>query len=290
MNTHSNLKAFHSNTNSNYTQLSVSYDYKNQIEWCYLSPSPIPCFNTTLVKELNQHYQLLHENNNVTRTHKINYEIMASTTPGVFNLGGDLEFFRSLIMTKDRTTLAKYAQKCVDTMYAIATLHKKGTTQIALVQGDALGGGFETALAADIIIAEKQAKFGFPDVLFNSFPGIGAYTFLTRKVGMQKTEEILLSGKLYSAEELFDLGIIDVLAENDEGDTEVYKYIKKAERSSNAIKGVQKVRDIHHPIELSQLREVADVWVDTVLQLSKRDIRMMERLISKQNTKSSIAA
>ena len=48
-------------------------------------------------------------------------------------------------------------------------------TTISLVQGDALGGGFEAALCGDIIIAEKQARFGFPEVLFNLFPGMGAY-------------------------------------------------------------------------------------------------------------------
>ena len=45
---------------------------------------------------------------------------------------------------------------------------------IALVQGDALGGGFECALAHDLIIAERSAKLGLPEVLVNLFPGIGA--------------------------------------------------------------------------------------------------------------------
>ena len=46
-------------------------------------------------------------------------------------------------------------------------------TTISLVQGDALGGGFEAALAGDVVIAEKSAQFGFPEVMFNLFPGNG---------------------------------------------------------------------------------------------------------------------
>ncbi len=44
---------------------------------------------------------------------------------------------------------------------------------VALVEGDALGGGFEAALSCDVIVATPQAKFGFPEVLFHLFPAWG---------------------------------------------------------------------------------------------------------------------
>jgi DSF synthase len=50
----------------------------------------------------------------------------------------------------------------------------RDVTTIALVQGDALGGGFETALSSNVLIAERSAKLGFPEILFNLFPGMGA--------------------------------------------------------------------------------------------------------------------
>ena len=51
------------------------------------------------------------------------------------------------------------------------------------MQGECLGGGFEAALSSDVIVAEKSARFGFPEILFNLFPGMGAYSFLERKIG-----------------------------------------------------------------------------------------------------------
>ena len=96
---------------------------------------------------------------------------------------------------------------------------------IALIQGDALGGGFEFALSCDYIVAEKQAKLGFPEILFNLFPGMGAYTFLSRRVGVAKTEEMLRTGQIYSAEELHALGIVDFLVEEAQGEAKVKELI-----------------------------------------------------------------
>jgi DSF synthase len=69
---------------------------------------------------------------------------------------------------------------------------------IALVQGDALGGGFECALSGNVLIAERGAKMGFPEILFNLFPGMGAMTCWGVGSATSKAEKIILSGKLFS--------------------------------------------------------------------------------------------
>ena len=81
------------------------------------------------------------------------------------------------------------------------------------MQGDALGGGFECALASDLIVAEERAQLGFPEILFNLFPGMGAYSLLSRRVGMKGAEKMILSARLYTAEELHELGVVDLLVE-----------------------------------------------------------------------------
>ena len=98
------------------------------------------------------------------------------------------------------------------------------------MQGDALGGGFESALASNVVIAEKGVKMGLPEVLFNLFPGMGAYSLLSRRVGTARAEQMILSGRLYTSDELFEMGVVDILAEKGEGEVEVYKYIKSAKR------------------------------------------------------------
>jgi DSF synthase len=272
------------------TQILTQYEEKYQLHWCYMKPQPRPCFTPEMVEEISQLYQRLSHAPRSTQIHPIRYQVMASDIAGVFNLGGDLEMFKTLVVTKDRAALTQYAHTCVETMHAIATLHEKGITQITLVQGDALGGGLEMALAADVLIAEKSAKAGFPDIIFNSFPGIGAYTFLSRKIGTSMAERMILSGKLYSAEELHAMGVVDILAEDGQGEMAVYNYIAKENRCENAIQSIRKIRNLHNPLKYEQLLAVADLWVENAMQLNTRDIRMIERIISKQNHISTSAA
>jgi DSF synthase len=272
------------------TQIITHYEDKYQLHWLYMNPKPRACFNPAMVKEISQLFQRLHQQTGIPSTHQMRYQVLASNIRGIFNLGGDLEMYKNMILAKDKQGLKQYAYTCVETMYAIATLHRKGITQIALLQGDALGGGLEMALATDVIIAEKSAKAGFPDILFNSFPGIGAYTFLSRKIGISMTERIILSGKIYSAEELHNLGVIDVLVDDGQGEMAVYNHISKENRCENAISALRKIRQLHSPLEFKQLAEVADLWVESSMQLNSRDIRMIERLISKQNNIPSHAA
>jgi len=63
-------------------------------------------------------------------------------------------------------------------------------TTISLAQGDALGGGFEAALSCSVIIAERRARFGFPEVMFNLFPGMGPTAFSPGASGRSKPSEL----------------------------------------------------------------------------------------------------
>ena len=61
-------------------------------------------------------------------------------------------------------------------------------------------------------MAEEGAKLGVPEVSFNSFPGMGAVSLLSRRVGAAKAEAIIASGHVYAAREMFVLGVVDFLA------------------------------------------------------------------------------
>jgi DSF synthase len=124
---------------------------------------------------------------------------------------------------------------------------------------------------------------GLPEVLFNLFPGMGAYSLLSRKVGSSLAEKIILSGKLYTSEELFEMGIVDILAEKGEGEMEVYKYTKAASRYANSYRAIRKVRDICNKISYDELIDVAKIWVDAAFKLNDRDLKMMDRLIKRQS-------
>ena len=181
-----------------------------------------------------------------------------------------------------------YAIACIDVLYLNHTGLNNNTTTIALVQGDALGGGFEAAISSDVVIAERHAKMGMPEILFNLFPGMGAYSFLSRKVGSVQAEKMILGGKLYTAEEMYNMGVVDVLAEDGEGEKAVYEYIKKENRAKNGYQAFRKATKCCNPISYEELKNITTIWVDAALKLESKDLRMMERLISRQSEKNTV--
>jgi DSF synthase len=155
-------------------------------------------------------------------------------------------------------------------------------TSITLIQGDALGGGFEAALSSSVVIAERGTKMGFPEILFNLFPGMGAFSFVSRKLNAKMAEKMITSGKLYTAEELHELGLIDMLAEAGEGERAVYDYICKENRSRNGIRALRAAARRVDRVPYEELIDIVKVWVDAALKLERKDLRMMQRLVSRQ--------
>ena len=80
---------------------------------------------------------------------------------------------------------------------------------IAAVNGFALGGGTEIALACDFIYASENARFGFPEVTLGIFPGFGGTQRLPRLIGKAKTKELIFTGKMISAQEAFQMGMVN---------------------------------------------------------------------------------
>jgi len=94
-------------------------------------------------------------------------------------------------------------------------LHQFPKPTIAMVNGYALGGGFELALACDLIVASTTAKFGFPEITLNTMPGWGGTQFAVQKLGISRAKEMVLTGRHYLAEECYGFGFIASLAEPD---------------------------------------------------------------------------
>lgn len=274
-----------------FTQLTTYFDVHNQISWGYMHAEPRPCFTPTLLRELlawgNGMVSMIDD----PAQEEVKYFVLASKVPDTFSLGGDLSLFMQHISARDREALYHYAISCVDCSYAVHShLNRPNVTSIALVQGQALGGGFESALAANVLIAERGARMGLPEILFNLFPGMGAMTFLGRRVGFHMAEKIIRSGKLYLAEELHEMGVVDVLAEPGEGEAAVYSYVRREEKSRNGILALRSAREISQPASYDELIRITEIWVDAALRLESRDLRMMERLVSRQTGKHEGAA
>jgi enoyl-CoA hydratase/carnithine racemase len=80
---------------------------------------------------------------------------------------------------------------------------------IAAIEGFALGGGFELALACDLRVASESARLGFPEILLGIFPGAGGTQRLSRLVGPARAKELIWSGRQVKADEALALGVVD---------------------------------------------------------------------------------
>jgi DSF synthase len=269
-------------------QLTVNFDKESRAMWSRWSADTRPCFNPRLLADIRAYYTFLADSAGRVQhdgtEHAIEYVVLASAMPGVFNLGGDLDLFKQLIGAQDRAGLLRYGRACIDVLYRNYIAHElPAVNTISLVEGECLGGGFEAALSSDVIVAEKSARFGFPEILFNLFPGMGAYSFLDRKVGQKLAEQIITSGKIYTADEMLALGVVDAVAEDGEGAAEVNALIKRRARMRNGLSALAATRRRVHAITFEELLDVVEIWVDAALRVNVRDLKLMQRLVSRQN-------
>jgi DSF synthase len=112
---------------------------------------------------------------------------------------------------------------------------------------------------------------------------MGAYSFLERKIGRRKTEEVIASGKIYSADDMLALGIVDLVTDDGKGESEVGAYVKARRRNRNGLAGLAAARRCVHKLQYAELNDVVETWVDTALRLSRRDLKLMQKLVARQN-------
>ena len=272
-------------TDRNFREISLRHDREDKIFWCFMDQTGRPSYTYSLGAEIQQVQDWIANNYTMptNSTHDdLRYFVCGSKTPGIYNLGGDLRHFAECIRNRDLAAMRSYAETCVRMQYANANSFGAPIITMALVQGDALGGGFEHALAFDILVAERSARMGLPEIIFNLFPGMGAYSFLLRRVGRKKAESFILEGKIHSAEELFELGIVDILVEDGQGEAAIVEYCQKGRARFAAERAVYLARRAADPVELEELLRITNIWAETAMTLTEADVRKMERLADAQ--------
>ena len=274
------------NDTPSYANLDFKHEVQDRTFWCFLNPQRRPSFTEELLADLHAvqaHITDLADLNIHGSSAAVGWVVLASHVPGIFSLGGDLTVFSSRIRARDRDGLRQYAYSCVNVGYNNANGYGGNAVSIGLAQGDALGGGFESLLSCDVLVAERRARFGMPEVLMNLFPGMGAHCFLTRRVGSAAAMRMILSGEVFTAEVMHAMGIVDVLAEDGTGEETVRNYIFGNQSRHHAHKAAYKARRRVSPVTLNELRDVTDMWVEAAMELTDKDLRRMGHLVAAQD-------
>lgn len=242
------------------------------------------CFSTRLVDEIVAYQQQLGQR--LQRKGTLTPHVVLASDSDVFNLGGDLELFCRLIREQDRATLLDYARRCVTGVHAFHDGLGVQAHSIALVQGNALGGGFEAALSCHTIVAEEGVMMGLPEVLFDLFPGMGAYSFMCQRVAPRLAEKLMLEGNLYSARQLHEMGLVDIVVPRGEGVAAVEQVIRESKRIPHARAAMHQVRELATSVPLEEMMRITEIWVDTALQLGEKSLRTMDRLVRAQSRRA----
>lgn len=272
-----------------YATLRVVQNDETATHWCHmhadLAATPgRACFKPQLIEDILKFQRNLSDRiqrGQQDDQHELQHVVLASDCDA-FNLGGDLEYFCDAIRRQDRPALLAYASECVNGVYGFHSGLDAGVHSIALVQGDALGGGFEAALSCHTIVAEEGVNMGLPEVLFDLFPGMGAYSFLCKRIPPHQAERMMLTGDLYSSEQLHAMGLVDVLVPRGQGVQAVEQVIRNNRRIPHARAAMHQVRAMAQPITLEEMQAITEVWVDTALKLGNKSLRIMERLVRAQ--------
>ncbi len=246
---------------------------------------PIQCYSLAAMAELQRVFSDIAENPGLVK-----HYVMTSDVPGVFNFGGDLSLFVLLIRARDVESLRMYGRRCIDLVWWMENASKLGVHTTVLVQGDTLGGGLESVMPFHKVIFERGAQAGFPEVLFNLFPGMGAWDFTIRKAGFAIANEMILSGRLYTAEQLQRRSLVDLVVEDGEGEASIEAVLRSVNPRLRGTLAALEARRRAAPITYESLMAIVDQWTETALQLTDRDLRLMERLARAQVRKAGGAA
>lgn len=262
-------------------ELDVLYEDRTATLWSYMNPDDRPSFTPALLNDFEKWQDLIEQGFGPDKV-PLKYLVLGSRSPDVFCFGGDLHLFQRLIRDRDRDGLVEYGHRCCRILERNIRALEIPMLTIGMVQGTALGGGFEALLSFDYIVAEKQATFGLPEVMFGLFPGMGAHAFLSRKLGSAMAERIIMSNETYTAQQMYDLGIVHALAEPGDGVNAVRDFIKKSDRRHAGLVGSRRAFKEVWQLHLSELNRITEMWADTALELREQDLKVMNRLVAAQ--------
>jgi len=145
----------------------------------------------------------------IAADNEVKVVIITGAGEGAFCAGADLRELQDKTPLQARGHVKSFSRIVVDT---VANLEKP---VIAAVNGHALGGGLELALACDIIVASENAKFGLPEINVGLMPGGGGTQRLPRRIGIARAKELILTGGLIDALEAERIGLVNKVVSRD---------------------------------------------------------------------------
>jgi len=241
-------------------------------------------FNLDLLNEISDFFLKVFNKPNKNGENRV-FAIMGEKDSGIFNVGGDLKLFLSLIEKRDSLSLLKYGESCLKLIDKSLQAKNHNMTTVSIINGHALGGGLESALSCDIIIAEEGYDISLPEIKMGFFPGMGAFELLSKRIGVQKTKEFILEGKTFKTDDLFKMGVFDYLVKKGEGVEKLKKVIIEERKCQAANNSIRKICDRAYPIKYEDLKQTLNYWIESIMSINEPQKKLIRMIINKQNKK-----
>lgn len=213
----------------------INYQIDERIAWMTLYRPPVNALNDVIFKELNEVLDEFAGNHEAL--------VLVLTAKGnAFCAGADIKF----VMQSDAATQKAFIKKGPLLTSRIESLDRP---TICAINGFALGGGLEVAMAFDFRVASEKATFGQPEIGIGGIPGAGGTQRLPRLIGRAKAKRLIFTGETIDAKEAYRIGLVDMVVGADQLVSETNKFAKAmASRSPVALRLAKK--SINEGVEL----------------------------------------
>ncbi|MGX1740623.1 enoyl-CoA hydratase-related protein [Bosea sp. NPDC055353] len=199
-----------------------------------------------------------------------------------FTLGGDLDFYLDCLAKNDRASLTEYARLSAEG----AILNSGGlnglVVTLSTIHAKAIGGGIDAPRSCNVMIAEEQASFVYPEIKFNHFP-ITAVAILSRRMGQRAAEQMLLSGEEMSAQEFMAAGGLEAVVPAGTGEDWIRKYCADSLPIHAAKTALFSAFNRRHGDLREELGHLGDIWTNCMLRLSPSAISKLQRIAQTQD-------
>jgi DSF synthase len=264
-------------------QIYIDYEASIKTVWITLAPQPKPVFTYDLVASVHKVQRAIESlwgGPDKYRYSPVRFLAYRGRGP-LYTLGGDLDFYLDCLAKGDRAALKEYARESAACIVWNASSLRGSVITMATIHGKALGGGIDAPRSCNLMVAERQASFCYPEINFNHFP-IAAVSILSRRLGPRDAHKVLDSGATYTAEQFEALGGLDAVTAPGDGENWLRQYAAKTLPIHSARLALYSAFHRREGDLETELKPLADMWADRLMSLTPLEISKLQRIVQIQ--------
>jgi DSF synthase len=265
-------------------EIQLAYEPEIRTLWVTIKPELKPVFTLQLLDSLGKVQQAIMALWGAPEQyHRAPVRFLAFRGTGpFFTLGGDLDFYLDCLAKNDRAALAEYARLSIEGAVANASGLGGLVVTMSTIHAKAIGGGIDAPRSCNIMIAEEQASFVYPEIKFNHFP-ITAVAILSRRMGPRAAERMLLSGEELSANAFMAAGGLEAVVPTGTGEDWIRKYAADSLPVHAAKTALFSAFNRRAGDLREELEHLGEIWTNCMLRLNPGAISKLQRIAQTQD-------